>query len=308
MALRVTPLCGAFYIMTSYFSQIADPHSVVTAIDSGVTFPEFLPQRVNSYQAEIQLFCQLIQESSSSAELLERIRTPRAFSADMRMSLLKLFRRCVSTVCDTEATKKITKTPTYVFVQNYGHTFKDINVLKFQFANLQNHEMVALASLLGEYDNRGEQGYLLTNSFFNWVEASYGGAVTIEGPRGAGKDIQLSQVFPNFIGDFPCDFIIRERTTGRVLAVGFARYDSTRGGSQSDDRTGGNSDKVNKAMQYCYSTGNSFKLIFLADGPGLVHRDTWEETCRLDGAWDGNVRVTTLRTAPERLDLNWLRS
>ncbi|MCQ9101761.1 hypothetical protein [Vibrio alginolyticus] len=294
--------------MTSFFSQIADPHSVVTAINSGVTFPEFLPQRVNSYQAEIQLFCELIQESSTSAELLERIRTPGAFSADMRMSLLKLFRRCVSTVCDTEATKKITKTPTSVFVENYGDTFKDINVLKQQFRNLSAEHTSALAGLLGEYDNRGEQGYVLTDRFFNWVEDSYGGAVTIEGPRGAGRDIQLTDVFPHFTGDFPCDFVLREAETRRVLAVGFARYDSTRGGSQSDDRTGGNSDKVTKAAEFCQATGNSFKLIFLADGPGLVHKDTWEETCRLDGAWDGNVRVTTLRTAPERLDLNWLRS
>lgn len=294
--------------MTSYFSQITDPHSVVTAIDSGVTFPEFLPQRVNSYQAEIALFSQLIQESDSSAELLERIRTPRAYSADLRMSLLKLFRRCVSTVCDTEATKKITKTPTSVFVDNYGDTFKDINVLKQQFRNLSAEHTSALAGLLGEYDNRGEQGYVLTDRFFNWVEASYGGAVTIEGPRGAGRDTQLSEVFPAFQGDFPCDFIIRETATRQVLAVGLARYDSTRGGSQSDDRTGGNSDKVTKAQQFCQATGNNFKLIFLADGPGLVHRDTWEETCRLDGAWNGNVRVTTLRTAPQRLGLDWLRS
>ncbi|EGQ7643370.1 hypothetical protein [Vibrio cholerae] len=294
--------------MTSYFSKVIDRHSVVTAIDSGITFPELLNRRVINYQNEIQLFNQLVQQSSSSAELLYIIRTPKNFSADMRMSLLKLFRRCVSTVCDTEATKKITKIPTSVFVENYGHTFKDINVLKSQFLNLPYHEMVALASLLGEYDNRGEQGYLLTNLFFNWVETNYRNEIIIEGPRGAGKDIQLSEVFPDFVGDYPCDFIMREATTGRVLAIGFARYDSTRGGSQSDDRTGGNSDKVSKAIRYSDSTGNNFKLIFLADGPGLVHGDTWEEACYLDGAWNGNVRVTTLKTAPQCLGLDWLRS
>ncbi|WP_259544764.1 hypothetical protein [Shewanella baltica] len=297
-----------FVRMTSYFSQIAYPHSVITAINSGVTFPEFLPQRISSYQAEIRLFCQLIQNSESSAALLTWIRTPRAFSADQRMSLLKLFRRCVSTVCDTEATKKITKIPTSVFVDNYGYTFKDINLLKQQFSNLSVAHLSALSALLGEYDSRGEQGYMLTNLFFNWVESYYPNVLRIEGPRGAGRDIQLSDVFPNYEGDFPCDFVIRDFATNRVLAIGLARYDSTRGGSQSDDRTGGNSDKVTKVQRFCEETGINLKLIFLADGPGLVHKDTWEETCRLDNAWNGNVRVTTLQTAPFRLDLHWLMS
>lgn len=292
----------------SFFSTIQDPHATITAIDSAITFPEFMPQRSNSYKTEIELFSQLIQESQSSAELLEKIRTPKAYKADLRMSLLKLFRRCVSTVCDTEATKKITKTPTSVFVDNFGETFKDINLLKAQFSNLSETNFAALSALLGEYDNRGEQGYILTNRFFSWVETSYNNEFTIEGPRGAGKDIQLSEVFSEFVGDYPCDFIIRKVSDRTPVAVGFARYDSTRGGSQSDDRTGGNNDKVTKAQQFCEQSGNSFKVIFLADGPGLVHKDTWEEACTLDGKWDNKVRVTTLKLAPSRLNRDWLLS
>ncbi|MGI2027773.1 hypothetical protein [Endozoicomonas acroporae] len=292
----------------SYFSSISDPHSVITAINSGYTFPEFMPHRIESYAEEISIFSRLIAESSSSAELLEKIRTPRAFQADLRMSLLKLFRRCVSTVCDTEATKKITKTPTSVFVDNFGYTFKDINVLKAQFSNLTHTDVASLSALLGEYDNRGEQGYILTDLFFTWIEEYFQGQLSIKGPRGAGSDVQLSSIFPEFKGDYPCDFVIQESATTDVLAIGFARYDSTRGGSQSDDRTGGNNDKVTKAQEFCAQYNKHFKLLFLADGPGLVHGDTWQETCNLDGAWNGNVRVTTLKTAPLRLTPDWLIS
>lgn len=48
----------------------------------------------------------------------------------------------------------------------------------------------------------------------------------------------------------------------RLLAVGFARYDSTRGGAQSDDRTGGNSNKVDKIKRYCEKSNKKLKIIF----------------------------------------------
>ncbi|CDT47946.1 hypothetical protein [Vibrio coralliirubri] len=290
----------------SHFSTIEDKHSVITAINSGVTFPEFVSHRADSYREDITLFSTLIADSDSSAELLEKIRNPKSYGKDTRMSLLKLFRRCVSTVCDTEATKKV-RTPTSTFVDNFGDTFKDIDLLKEQFADLPESHFYALSSLLGEYDSRGEQGYILTDMFFDWVEEFYNGELTIEGPRGAGKDIQLSEVFPAFNGDYPCDFVIK-KADDTVLAVGFARYDSTRGGAQSDDRTGGNDNKVTKAQEFMRESGESFKIVFLSEGPGLVHRDTWEEACTLDGKLDGKVRVTTLKLAEERLSQEWLES
>ncbi|EOX4831344.1 hypothetical protein ACG9VV_000860 [Vibrio alginolyticus] len=294
----------------SYFSTdstLEYRYSVITAINSGDTFPESISRRAASYSNEINLFAKLIAESDSSAELLEKIRKPRAYHKDLRMSLLKLFRRCVSPVCDTEATKKVT-TPTSIFVDNFEHTFKEITVLKEQFADLSEFHLYALSSLLGEYDSRGELGYALTGMFFDWVEEFYDGDFTIEGPRGAGKDIQLSQVFPAFEGDYPCDFVIKKADDESVLAVGFARYDSTRGGAQSDDRTGGNDNKVTKAQEFMCESGEEFKIIFLSEGPGLVHKDTWAEACTLDGKLDGKVRVTTLKLAEERLNRDWLES
>lgn len=292
----------------SYLSTITDPHSIITPISSGATFPEFLEEKLSKYKPYIEEFGKIVEASNSSSQVLERIRDASVrMDKDKRMSFLKIFRRCVSPVCDTEATKKITKIPNSIFVENYGHTFKPIKKLKKQFEEISIGQLSALSVLLGEYDNRGEQGYVLTDLFFTWFEETFEN-FSIVGPRGAGKDIQLSSVFQEFTGECPCDFVIKEIKTSRVLAIGFARYDSARGGAQSDDRTGGNADKVSKAKQLCKQTGHSFKVIFLADGPGFSHRDTWEEACRLDGSMNGQVRLTTLKTAPQRITQDWLLS
>ena len=222
------------------------------------------------------------------------------------MALLKMFRRCVSPVLDTETTKKIRKVSTQSLIDNYGDTFKDIGLLQSQFRSLSNELKFALAVLIGEYDSRGQSGYLLTTMFFNWFEESFVKRYEIEGPRTAGRDIELSELFSDFTGAFPCDFVIRRYSGGEVLAVGFARYDSTRGGAQSDDRTSGNANKVEKAKAFQRVLPKRLKLIFLADGPGLIHHDTWEEACALDGRWNGRVRVMSLKLAPTRLTPEWL--
>lgn len=254
----------------------------------------------------IELFREIVMTSRSSYDVLLKIRNPGGFSADVRMSLLKIFRRCVCTVLDTEATKKITKISTSDLYNAFGDLFKDIATLQAQFADITNEQISSLASLLGEYDDRGQQGYVLTDLFFEWFEEKFGPYFSITGPRGAGRDIELNTIYPQFIGSCPCDFIIKDLLSNQVRAIGFARYDSTRGGSQSDDRTGGNNDKVNKAMQFSRQSGENFKIIFLSDGPGLTHNDTWYETCYLDGQWEGNVRVTTLKTADIRITHDWL--
>lgn len=291
----------------NFLRKIDNPSNIITAIDSAIRFPEILDVLKEKYKNDIELFVKLINESNSSGNLLKRIRS-KEFSSTQRMSLLKLFRRCVSPVLDTETTKKIQKIQTESLINNFGHTFKPINKLKEQFSNISEDSLSALACLIGEYDTRGQLGYQLTDQFFNWFENNFKTEFLIEGPRGAGKDIELSSLFSDFEGNYPCDFIIKDNSNNKILAVGFARYDSTRGGAQSDDRTGGNSYKVEKAKEYFRKTGKIFKLIFLSDGPGLLHKDTWEEACILDGFWSDKVRVATLKIAPERITVDWLRS
>ena len=212
----------------------------------------------------------------------------------------------MSPVLDTETTKKIKKISTETLIETYGLTFKPIGKLKEQFEVLSPEYRFALAALIGEYDTRGQSGYELTGLFFDWFTTHFEGSYHIEGPRGAGRDIELSTLYPSYQGTFPCDFVIRRTSDNEVVAIGFARYDSTRGGAQSDDRTGGNANKVDKARAFDQQTPTNLKILFLADGPGLMHKDTWEEACQLDGQWDGRVRVVTLKLAAKRITPEWL--
>lgn len=291
----------------SFLRQISDRDKIITPIDNAMRFPEVLDILIDKYDTQIDLFCELIRDSDTSADILYKIRRKER-GASERMALLKMYRRCISPVLDTETTKKIKTVSTDRLVDNYGETFKPITKLKAQFLNLSKEHKYALAALVGEYDTRGQQGYELTAMFFDWFEEHYKDIYTIEGPRGAGPDIQLSTLYPEYKSSYPCDFVVRRNHDQEVLAIGFARYDSTRGGAQSDDRTGGNSNKVEKAKAFDEVTSTRLKIIFLSDGPGLTHKDTWEEACSLDGQWDGRVRVTTLKLAEKRINRDWLES
>lgn len=56
-----------------FLSQITDISKVITPIDSTIRFPEVLQVLVNKYGNAIDVFCTLIKDSQSSAEILERI-------------------------------------------------------------------------------------------------------------------------------------------------------------------------------------------------------------------------------------------
>ena len=290
---------------SNFLRTVSDISKIITPIDSTIRFPEVLDILMDKYDDAIDVFRQLIIESDSSADVLRKIRSP-ARLPDERMALLKMYRRCVAPVLDTETTKKIKKIDSQTLIEAYGETFKPIAKLKSQFSELPKEYRYALAALVGEYDTRGQLGYQLTGAFFDWFEEHFAEQYMIEGPRGAGRDIELSELYPAFQGSCPCDFVIRRYTDKEVLAVGFARYDSTRGGAQSDDRTGGNANKVDKIQAFDAVTPTRLKLIFLSDGPGLMHGDTWDEACALDGLWGGRVRVVTLKLAAKRISPEWL--
>lgn len=282
-----------------------NPYEVITVISTGANFAVDSRLALAKYTSNILNFIHLVNQSTSSADLLGKIRISK-LDKDTRMTYLKLFRRCVCSSLDTELSKKITKVSTEELVSNFGDHFLDIEELKKFFnSEFNKSHLMSLSCLLAEYDKRGASGYQLTDLLFDELERLYPN-IEVLGPRGAGKDIELNTVYPSFMGGrFPCDFVIRDKQTHKILAVGFSRYDSTRGGAQSDDRTGGNAQKVSKLREHCLATGEVIKVLFVSDGPGLAHRDTWEETLSLDESWDDNVRVTTLKTL-EEVTLNWL--
>lgn len=284
-------------------SKVTDPLSVITAIDNKVKFPESTCAiTIDYYINMVNFFRSLVFNVNSNYELLNMIRI-NSNSKD-RITLLKIFRRVVSPILDTESSKKINTISTQSLINAYGESFKDFNLLRDQMKSITECEIKILANLLAEYDGRGASGYELTRLFFNWFVTKFP-FLKINGPIGAGKDIEFRDVFNDFHEKLPCDFVIYDQNLNPI-AVGFARYDSTRGGSQSDDRTSGNTLKVEKISGFCDQNGIDLKIIFLSDGPGLSHRDTWYETVQLDHRWGGRVRVTTLKTLDYVVTREWL--
>lgn len=291
--------------MTARITQF-EPIDIFTAIENQPIFQDSSELSFIKYKHILNLFHNLVMSEESSSKLLERIRT-NEFDGNTRMGLLKVFRRLVCPMLDTEMSKKITKVSSDSLIKSFNKHFTSIESLRAYFAgkNIE-RDKFALASLLAEYDNRGKSGYDLTDFFFDWFENKFGGNFSIEGPRRAGQDIELSSILPDFHEtSFPCDFVIRD-TKKDIKVVGFARYDSTRGGSQSDDRTGSNALKVVKLRDYSRISDHIIKIIFLSDGPGICHNDTWCEIISLDGMWDDNVKVITLKIADIAITSKWL--
>lgn len=128
----------------------------------------------------------------------------------------------------------------------------------------------------------------------------------ITGPERAGKDIRLGTVWDDYPKkDRPADFLIRR--AGEVVAVGFARYDGDRGGSQEDDRTGGYRECASEILAFAKKKRLArLKVIFLNDGPGLLLGSMWRDYATIEKNGRGLVRVVTLRMVPERITAEWL--
>ena len=106
----------------------------------------------------------------------------------------------------------------------------------------------------------------------------------------------------------PVDFVVYDEGRKTPLAIGLARYDSDRGGTQEDDRTGGYRDCAREILTYAAAHVLPTKVIFLNDGPGLLLGSMWRDYAQLEADWNGKVMVTTLRMVPERISLEWLTS
>ena len=96
---------------------------------------------------------------------------------------------------------------------------------------------------------------------------------------------------------------------GKVLAIGLARYDSDRGGSQEDDRPGQYREVAQEIITYADSHEMAgIKVIFINDGPGLLTGSMWDDYSYIENLWGSRVKVVTLRMLPIRITAQWLRS
>jgi hypothetical protein len=160
--------------------------------------------------------------------------------------------------------------------------------------------------VLWEYKDRGRSGYDLTESFVALV-GQHLPALRAVGPRRAGLDPSIGHYLPDYPNPKrPVDFVLFAPDDS-VLAVGWARYDSDRGGAQEDDRPGQYRDAVGEVLGWAKTHQPTLKIVLLNDGPGLLLGSMWADYAKIEST-SPNVRVMTLRMVPDRLTTDWLLS
>lgn len=264
-------------------------------------YPDGLEDAKRAYGPVLERFGELLGEAKDSADLLRRIASD---PLPGRTQLQRVFRRYVSTVTPVEMLKKITLVED--IIRDFGSGFRPIEEVRAHFKRRPKDDET-LAALLLEQADRGKKGYELTGVFFEWFELEFEREFTIEGPKGAGRDVMLNEALPGYKKATPADFVVRDQKTGKVVAVGFGRYDSDRGGSQEDDRTSSNSDKITDVFEYNKRTGNKVKIVFLNDGPGLCLGSMWRDYVSIEERDPSRVVVLTLKMLKDRLTREWLR-
>lgn len=267
---------------------------------TGEYYPDILPEACELYKPVLVLFGQVVKRSESSTALFRNI--CEVTETWMRIQLARVFRKYVSPALSVEMLKK--KSQAEEICDKFGREFRPIHEVQRAFSSRPVPDE-ALCALLWEYRERGKKGYDLTERFFGVIRGQLPG-YSIEGPERAGKDVLLGSVWADYPKpDRPADFVIRRGKN--VVAVGFARYDSDRGGAQEDDRTGGYRDCANEILTFARRNAlTGLKVIFLNDGPGLLLGSMWSDYAALEASGKGRIRVVTLRMVPERLTREWL--
>lgn len=286
-------------IMKSFAEYKIDAPNWIT-MSGGEFYPDILMDACELYKPVLVLFGQLLKSSESSERLLRQITDVK--QQWMRVQLYRVFRKYVSPQTPVEMLKKKSMIP--MVCEQYGKNFRTIDKVQAAFSGRPLPDE-ALCAILWEYKERGQKGYDLTERFFEMFKSSLTDLI-IEGPVRAGADIQLQYIFADYPNPTrPVDFVIKD-TEGNVLAIGLARYDGDRGGSQEDDRTGGYSNCANEILKYTQTHNLSTKIIFVNDGPGLLLGSMWNDYSKIEKIDPNKIMVLTLRMFNERLTKEWL--
>jgi hypothetical protein len=224
-----------------------------------------------------------------------------------RGQLLRVFRKYVSPDTSVEMLKRVRKTEQ--LIKDFGGRFRPIEDVRLYLDRRPSPDE-ALIALLAEYGERGKKGYELTEAFFLWFEAEFSDeGWTVDGPLGAGRDIDLKEVLAGYPTRTPVDFVVSD-PDAHVRVVGFARYDSDRGGAQEDDRIGGNERRLREILQFAPAEGEPpVKVVFLNDGPGLLLGSMWADYAAIENGGQRRALVTTLKMAQAgRFSIAWIES
>ena len=267
---------------------------------TGEFYPDILVDACNLYKPVLELFGQLLKSSESSEKLF--LQTVEITQPWMRIQLARVFRKYVSPSTPVEMLKQ--KRKAEWICKEFGKGFRPVVEVQKAFVSRPMPDE-ALCAVLWEYKDRGQKGYDMTERMFELLRSKFPD-FEILGPERAGRDILLGEVFEDYTKpDRPADFIIKDGED--ILAVGFARYDSDRGGAQEDDRTGGYSNASRELLDYAEGKDLRTKIIFVNDGPGLLLGSMWDDYSYIEEASD-DIKVVTLRMITERITLEWLKS
>ena len=280
----------------------ADARNWIT-LATGEHYPDILKDACELYKPVLIRFGQLLKSSESSIRLFLQI----AEQPDgaMRVQLARVFRKYVSPETPVEMLKHKSKAAT--ICDQFGKGFRPIQRVQAAFESRPMPDE-ALCAVLWEYKDRGKKGYDLTERFFALFRSTLPDLL-IKGPERAGKDILLGNIFEKYPKpDRPVDFAVYDVGGEEILAIGLARYDSDRGGSQEDDRTGGYQNCADEILNYSKKHKLGPKVIFINDGPGLLLGSMWDDYAHLERSQPGKILVATLRMVPERLTREWLLS
>lgn len=269
----------------------------ITFVDSEF-YPDYLEAAQLLYSDIFTEFKELTNNATSSIQLLKNISK---LTDKKRIQLLRIFRKFISPDTSVEMLKKKSKIDE--ICNEFGNRFREIEEVRDKL-NQRGADDEVLFALLYEYKDRGQKGYELTERFFQWFKHKFQDTFTIIGPERAGKDIILSKYLDDYDEGTPADFLISQNNI--PVAIGFARYDTDRGGAQEDDRTSGNKDKITLIKNWTLKTGKKLKVIYLNDGPGLLLGSMWEDYCQIEESWPDNVIVVTLKMLESRLTSQWL--
>lgn len=265
---------------------------------NGDFYPDILIDACQLYRPVLEIFGQLLKSSESSQRLF--LETTRVKQPWMRIQLARVFRKYVSPNTPVEMLKR--KSDAQWICTEFGKNFRTISEVQKAFLSRPMPDE-ALCAILWEYKDRGQKGYDMTERMFALLRAKLPDYV-LEGPERAGRDILLGEVFPDYPKpDRPADFVIKKN--GVILAVGFARYDSDRGGAQEDDRTGGYHNASREVLEYAKGKDLRTKVIFVNDGPGLLLGSMWNDYSYLEEVSD-DILVVTLRMIADRINEDWL--
>ncbi|MPL96284.1 hypothetical protein SDC9_42459 [bioreactor metagenome] len=267
---------------------------------TGEFYPDILVDACNLYKPVLELFGQILKSSESSEKLF--LQTVEVNQPWMRVQLARVFRKYVSPNTPVEMLKQ--KRKAEWICREFGKGFRPIVEVQKAFLSRPMPDE-ALCAVLWEYKDRGQKGYDMTERMFELLRSKFP-EFEILGPERAGRDILLGEVFEDYTKpDRPADFIIKDGNN--ILAVGFARYDSDRGGAQEDDRTGGYSNASRELLDYAVGKDLRTKIIFVNDGPGLLLGSMWDDYSYIEEASD-DIKVVTLRMITERITIEWLNS